>query len=137
MIRIFESFFQNTVNLEAVSYEAVEAILTYIYKGAVKLDKFKVPAFLQAVNKLGVDNLQNWCKLNLKGKGFVEFDNSARGDVFAAGFEKMFKKKKYFDVTIVAEGQSMLAHRNVLSVCSQYFQGIFSVVNPNEHVEGM
>lgn len=125
-------FFRKTVNLTDVSYEAVKSILSYIYNGEAKVEQSAVPAFFEAVTKFGIDNLLGLGPLDWTD---MEFFNSGRGDVFVVGFEKLFNKGKHFDVTIKAEGAFIRAHRNVLSVCSPYFQELLSATDPNEHIE--
>lgn len=122
--------------LEDVTYEAMQSILDYIYKGEVKVKKDAVPAFFGATTALQIEALQGLPALDLTD---MEFEYSARGDIFVIGFELMFNASQHFDVTLTTEeGKSIEAHRNVLSVCSPYFRDILSIQEvQNKEVEGI
>lgn len=47
-------------------------------------------------------------------------------------FQEMYESENLCDVTIACEGQSLLAHKLVLSACSPYFQSLF-MANPCKH----
>src|SRR5712671_2805806 len=47
-------------------------------------------------------------------------------------FDNLLHKKEFVDVTLACEGQSMKAHKMVLSACSPYFHALF-IENPSKH----
>lgn len=54
----------------------------------------------------------------------------------SAGFHESLCRGDLVDVTLAAEGQLVKAHRLVLSVCSPYFQKMFTQMPPNQHAFG-
>lgn len=47
-------------------------------------------------------------------------------------FDQLLHAETFTDVTLAVEGQSLKAHKMVLSACSPYFQALF-VDNPEKH----
>ncbi|XP_050295088.1 protein bric-a-brac 1-like isoform X2 [Anthonomus grandis grandis] len=47
-------------------------------------------------------------------------------------FDELFQSQSFVDVTLACDGQSVKAHKMVLSACSPYFQSLF-VENPCQH----
>lgn len=47
-------------------------------------------------------------------------------------FDKLLQSESFVDVTLTCDGQSIKAHKIVLSACSPYFQGLF-LDNPCQH----
>lgn len=54
----------------------------------------------------------------------------------SAGFHESLCRGDLVDVTLAAEGQLVKAHRLVLSVCSPYFQKMFTQMPANQHAFG-
>lgn len=54
----------------------------------------------------------------------------------SAGFHESLCRGDLVDVTLAAEGQLVKAHRLVLSVCSPYFQKMFTQMPSNQHAFG-
>lgn len=54
----------------------------------------------------------------------------------STGFHDSLLRGDLVDVTLAAEGHLVKAHRLVLSVCSPYFQQMFTTMPPNQHAFG-
>lgn len=54
----------------------------------------------------------------------------------STGFHESLLKGDLVDVTLAAEGHLVKAHRLVLSVCSPYFQKMFTQMPANQHAFG-
>lgn len=54
----------------------------------------------------------------------------------STGFHESLCRGDLVDVTLVAEGQMVKAHRLVLSVCSPLFRDMFNVMPSNQHAYG-
>lgn len=54
----------------------------------------------------------------------------------STGFHESLCRGDLVDVTLAAEGHLVKAHRLVLSVCSPYFQKMFTQMPANQHAFG-
>lgn len=54
----------------------------------------------------------------------------------STGFHESLCRGDLVDVTLAAEGHLVKAHRLVLSVCSPYFQKMFTTMPANQHAFG-
>lgn len=54
----------------------------------------------------------------------------------STGFHESLCRGDLVDVTLVAEGQMVKAHRLVLSVCSPLFREMFAAMQPNQQAFG-
>lgn len=58
------------------------------------------------------------------------------GSNLSTGFHESLLRGDLVDVTLVAEGQMVKAHRLVLSVCSPLFRDMFATMPANQHAFG-
>jgi hypothetical protein len=56
-------------------------------------------------------------------------------DNFRNGFQNLFDRGEFVDVSIACEGKIIKAHKTILSICSPYFQELF-LSNPCKHPIG-